>query len=817
MDESVAVEPQTTWVRVAVDGASAATDGGVLTYAVPHALCGMVAPGQLVWAPVRNRLVHAIVIENGQAEPAFDTRQLGSIVDPPIRLQPWQLRYAEWLARETASSVFRCATLFLPPGRKHRAVEWVIPAETLPDPLPDLTPRQRSTWRLIADTGAQPLDALRKATGQSLTSIVPALTNAGLMRVELRPEDSSPGDRIERFVRLLDGTTAVSERAHRQRDVLDGLRDIARFRRDGASDLVPLRELRIEVDASATTLKALAKKGAIELVDLPKRSVPVDRPEVAPTLSAAQARVWAHIESSLWRGDPTPNLIFGVTGSGKTEIYLRAVAWCLRQGKTAIILVPEIALATQVVRRFVDRFPGLVGIVHSRMTESERHEMWQLVASGEIRVLVGPRSALFAPFERLGVIVIDEEHDASFKQDSEPRYHARTAARRLAEEVGASLILGSATPSVESMWMAEHGRYQLLELPDRIAPSIADVPLELPPVSIVDMKDELRQGHTGLISRDLQAAVQRSLSRGEQSILLLNRRGMSTVVMCRACGHRLECPQCDIPLVFHQDRRQMLCHRCDFRAAPLERCPACDGRLDYFGAGTQRVESEVRRLWSDARILRWDQDAVRQRGGYDVMLRSVEHGEVDIVVGTQMVSKGFDLPLVTTIGVVQADTMLYLPDFRSGERTFQLLTQVAGRAGRRGPGSRVVFQTYTPDHYAIQAASRHDYRQFYADEVAFRQDHRYPPFFRLARFVRRGEREQQLAIEAGLFARDLARHAVQVDAEIELLGPTPAFVAKIRGVYQWQLVMRTGDMERMLDGLPVPPGWSVDIDPESML
>jgi primosomal protein N' (replication factor Y) (superfamily II helicase) len=292
---------------------------------------------------------------------------------------------------------------------------------------------------------------------------------------------------------------------------------------------------------------------------------------------------------------------------------------------------------------------------------------------------------------------------------------------------------------------------------------------------------------------------------------------MSTVVMCRNCGHRLQCPQCDIPLVYHRDRHELICHRCDWRDVPPDACPECGGRLDFFGAGTQRVEDEARKLFPEARVMRWDQDAVRQSGGYGRMLGLVEHGEVDIVVGTQMVSKGFDLPGVTSIGVVQADSLLYLPDFRSSERTFQLLTQVAGRAGRRGPGSTVVFQSYTPQHYAILAASQHDYERFYDDEITFRRDYQFPPFVRLARFVYRHDKEHGAALEAELMARALARHARLNDIEMELLGPTPAFVAKIRNQYQWQVVMRTSDMEGMLDGMPHRPGWVVDIDPESML
>jgi primosomal protein N' (replication factor Y) len=486
------------------------------------------------------------------------------------------------------------------------------------------------------------------------------------------------------------------------------------------------------------------------------------------------------------------------------------------------VLVPEIGLATQVVRRFIDRFPGRVAVLHSALKDAERLQVWEGIAEGRFDVVVGPRSALFAPMERLGVIIIDEEHDGAYKQDVEPRYHAREVATYLARQAGAGLIMGSATPAVESAWHAEQHDYRKLALAERVSPALLDASgtagaLALPKVEIIDLRLELRQGNTSLLSGTLQGYVRDSLDRGEQAILLLNRRGQSTVVLCRSCGSRLICPYCDIPLVFHRDRHMMICHRCNFQEKPPADCPVCDGPLDYFGAGTQRVEEEVRRTYPRASVLRWDQDSVRRQGGYEAMLRRVERREADIVVGTQMVAKGFDLPGVTTIGVINADTMVHLPDFRGPERTFQLLTQVAGRAGRRGPGSRVAIQTYTPRHYAIQAAAEHDYDAFYDAEIAFREQHGYPPFTRLVRYVVRDRNEKQAALEAEQMARQVAKHARRAGVEIDILGPTPAFIAKVRGDYQWQIVVRADDLEPLLDGIPTAPGWVVDVDPQSMM
>lgn len=817
-EEQAGARPR--YVHVAVDGVSATMNGGVLTYALPGDMDPLPAPGQVVWVPIRNKMMHGVVTSYTDDEPEFDTRPVGKPAEPPVGLTPEQLEVARWMARETASSLFACAALFLPPGRTHRAIEMFRMNDDADLSETELTPLQERVVDLLMERGELSLDDLRKETGRSLNSVLPELVAKKILIRELRPDDRVPGRRPVRMIRLLDANVQIPPRAPKQRAVLDEIIQLDRMLREQDHDLVRVSDLSQVIDVASGTLDALVEKGAIEIVEVPARDVPEPRAAIAPTLNPAQAAAWVTLERRLVAGDPTPNLLFGVTGSGKTEIYLRAVAWCIRHRKTALILVPEIALATQVVRRFIDRFPGKVAVLHSQLTDGERYEVWQSIAAGEVSVVVGPRSVLFTPVPNPGVIILDEEHDASFKQDSEPRYHARAVARKMAEVYRIPVVLGSATPSIETMWNAEEGTYHLLKLPDRVAPvrgSMLSQRLELPEVEVVDLKAELRQGNSGVLSTSLKAAVNRSLSRGEQAILLLNRRGMSTIVMCRSCGHRLECPNCDIPLVFHKDRHELICHRCDHRTVPPESCSECAGRLDYFGAGTQRVEEETRRQFPDARVMRWDQDAVRRSGGYAQMLQRVEDGHVDIIVGTQMVSKGFDLPGVTTIGVVQADSMLYLPDFRSPERTFQLLTQVAGRAGRRGPGSVVVFQTYTPDHYAVIAASKHDYDQFYSDEIRFREQFRFPPFYRLARFMIRSDKEATAAVEAEMMARELARFARANDIEMEMLGPTPAFVAKIRNQYQWQIVMRTKEMDRMLDGMPSRPGWVVDIDPESML
>jgi primosomal protein N' (replication factor Y) len=826
-DHSFAASQLTvTIAEIAVAGARSGSDG-LLSYSIPAQLRDSIDVGQVVWVPLRGKPTLGVVARLHGDAPAFAVKPLLAPVDPPTHVSADQLNTARWLARQSASSLYDALALFLPPGASHRARPYLRLTEQVDD-LSEFTPAQRRLLTLLTEQGETSLDAARSALGSSLTSIVPALEQAGAIATVYRVSDRLPKPRKERWVRLLDEPDAAAlSSAPAQEAIVTALRRRTRLATGDAGGFVPETDILGQSGSNRASLIALVDKGIVEEVErIQGRQVPEpDRgQDRVPELTPAQSVAWNAIERALHARDSTPFLLYGVTGSGKTELYLRAAAWCLRHGKSALVLVPEIALSSQVADRFASRFGNRVAVLHSGLSDGERYAAWQGIAAGRYAVVVGPRSALFAPAPNVGLIVLDEEHDPAYKQDSVPRYHARSVAEHLAQSLGAVLILGSATPSVETFWRSQQGDVCLLALPERVGPELlaADgsresTALELPRVDVVDMRLELHRGNTSLLSVPLQELLAGTLRRNEQAILLLNRRGLATVVLCRACGTVLQCPYCDIPLVYHQDRERLVCHRCDYREAPRHACPTCGGPLDYFGAGTQRVESEVRRLFPSARVLRWDQDAVRRAGGSEGLLRQVERGEINVVVGTQMVSKGFDLPRVTAIGVVNADTGLHLPDFRSGERTFSLLTQVAGRAGRRGPGSRVVVQSYTPEHYAIQAASRHDYDGFFTEEIDFRRQHRYPPFVRLARFLYRNRNDAACARAADQMARKLARHARERGVSMDLLGPAPAFASRVRGDYQWQVVLRSSDLEALLDGIPVDPGWTVDIDPQSLL
>ena len=522
--------------------------------------------------------------------------------------------------------------------------------------------------------------------------------------------------------------------------------------------------------------------------------------------TTAQTGALAEIERSLERGGPF--LLHGVTGSGKTEVYLRAAALTLARGRGVIVLVPEIALTTQVVARFVARFGERVALLHSALSEGERLDEWRRVLAGDADVVVGSRSALFAPLARPGLIVVDEEQEPSYKQESDPRYHAVDTALALGRIAGATVVLGSATPRITTWHAARSGEIVPLALPERVSE------LRLPPTTIVDLRLELKAGNRSTLSRALRVALERTIAKGEQAILYLNRRGYATAVLCRDCGYVVPCPACDIPFAYHADAT-LLCHRCGRHGTVPERCPQCaSARIRHLGVGTQRVEDDVRAAVPSARILRLDRDAVRRKGAHAAAFELMRSGKAQVIVGTQMVAKGFDLPGVTLVGVVNADTLLNLPDHTAAERTFELLTQVLGRSGRGTGGGRGILQTYLPDHYAVRAAAAHDYVAFAEAELEARKRFGHPPFGRLVLLQTAAKQQATVDRRATALAAAL-RDAAVGDAEV--LGPAPAFAAKKAGTFRAQVVLRGARPEAVLDRADVGPQWSIDVDPVTLL
>lgn len=545
---------------------------------------------------------------------------------------------------------------------------------------------------------------------------------------------------------------------------------------------------------------------------------PAEIPELTESQAAALQRVLKAIDQERQQ----TLLLQGVTGSGKTEVYIRAIEHVVRQGKQAIVLVPEISLTPQTRQRFQERFAE-VAVLHSQMTPSERHHHWQRIRSGHVQVVVGPRSAIFAPLPRLGLIVIDEEHDASFKQDTTPRYHARKVAGVRSKIEKIPLLLGTATPALETWHAAQTGAAEWIQLPSRIANR------PMPEVQLIDLRLRGDRSGGGAISRPLHVAVRETLAEKGQTILLLNRRGFATTIQCPACGHVVACPDCDMPLTHHRDGGRAICHYCDYTIATPPWCPVCrfDG-IRYSGLGTQKLEMEVKSRFPTANVARMDSDTMRRPGSHERVLTAFRNGEIQILLGTQMIAKGLDFPNVLLVGVINADSALHFPDFRAAERTFQLVTQVAGRTGRGSRGGRVIVQTFTPEHPAIQAASRHDYQQFAETEMAQRRKYGYPPLGSVARIIVRGPLEETAEAFAETIVEHLEKTRTQLGTEVRILGPAPPPIAKLRGKYRFHIMLQAaaagplGETIRRAVADLKPPSkeeiqFVIDIDPMDML
>ncbi len=539
------------------------------------------------------------------------------------------------------------------------------------------------------------------------------------------------------------------------------------------------------------TLRALVKKGIIRFVDMPFEKVKKEilAPETRPhLLRDEQKECFVKISAAIDSLKAQRILLHGVTASGKTEIYMQSITRCLEKNLTALVMVPEISLTPQMIEHFEGRFPGLVAVLHSRLTPAEKSRQWQAIIDKDARVVLGARSAVFAPLDSLGMIIIDEEHETTYKQEDAPRYHARDVAWWRARYNRAVLLLGSATPSLESYYLAGEGDTTLLTMKERVTPT------QLPPVKIVDMRKELKDKHRHIFSRLLLEELNGVLERDEQALLFINRRGFAGFVLCRECGFVVRCSSCDVSMTLHRDRQQMCCHYCAYEEPVPEICPGCGGiKIRYFSAGTQRVEDEVKKLYPGVSLIRMDRDTTTSRKAHDHYYRQFKDRKASILIGTQMIAKGFDFPDVTLVGVIAADTTLNLPDFRAPERTFQLLTQVSGRTARGPEGGKVIIQTYQPAHYSIEAAAKHDYCAFYDQELEKRSQLAYPPFSELLRFLFSAENEKAV-FEAATWFTELLE---PFNNDVEILGPAPASLYRIKEQYRVQTILKGEKLSRL--------------------
>ncbi|MFK8111567.1 MAG: primosomal protein N' [Rubripirellula sp.] len=589
-------------------------------------------------------------------------------------------------------------------------------------------------------------------------------------------------------------------------------------------------QLMVEANCTQDPIKRLQKKGLLQAdtrremsstTNSTRWQVDDGELEVSHTLTDDQSTALETIVNAVDSAEPRTLLLHGVTGSGKTEVYIRAIEHIVKFGRGAIVLVPEISLTPQTRGRFERRFPS-VAVLHSQMTPAERHFQWQRIRRGEVQVVVGPRSAVFAPLPRLGLIILDEEHDGSFKQDTQPRYHARKVAFARAKSLKIPLVLGTATPSLESWHATKTGHAELISMPTRVNDRV------MPDVQLVDLRVS-DDRTSGAISRPLHAAVKETLEEKGQVILLLNRRGFATTIQCPSCGDVVACPDCDMPLTHHRDGGKAVCHYCDYTIATPPWCPSCrfDG-IRYGGLGTQKLEMEVKARFPNARIARMDSDTMRRPGSHQKVLAAFRSGQVDILLGTQMIAKGLDFPNVLLVGVINADSALHFPDFRASERTFQLVTQVAGRTGRGDRGGRVVVQTFSPEHPAIQAASQHDYALFASGEMVNRRKFNYPPLGSVARIIIRGPSEDITEATAELLLSRLESARSTLGLEVRILGPAPPPMSKLRGKYRFHILLQAVDpshlgetIRRATETFTIPEKddvqYVVDIDPMDML
>ena len=587
-------------------------------------------------------------------------------------------------------------------------------------------------------------------------------------------------------------------------------------------------------ELNRSAVSALEKKGLVVVAEETVRRAPaMDGWEGASAeflkLTPDQREIYEGIAEAIDRHEFREVLIHGVTGSGKTEIYLHCISRTLEEGRSAIVLVPEISLTPQMVGRFEARFGKLLALQHSALGVGERFDEWQRAAAGEARIVVGARSAVFAPLLDLGMIVVDEEYDTAYKQDSTPRYNAVDVARFRAEAAGAVLALGSATPSIESYYAAwTSDGMELCELRERIEAR------PMPEVKVIDMRTEVKTGVGATFSGELLEKLEARLANGEQSMLFLNRRGFSTFLICPACGHTPQCPSCSVSLTHHHGEKVLKCHHCDYRMEVPEKCPECgDEDVHFLGLGTEKVADQVQRVFPNARVLRMDRDTVSAKGAYGAILRRFARGEADILVGTQMIASGHDFPNLTLVGVLNADTGLHRPDFRAAERTFQLLTQVAGRPGRAEKPGEVLVQTYNVDHYAIVAAARHAYREFYATELESRRQNLYPPFTALVRLIISADEQTEgmktatelaaVLEEVGVCAREGGEASGD---EMHYVGPAECALRKLRGRYRFSILLKgpdSGELRAAIGRLearvklPDGVGLSVDVDPLNMM
>jgi len=789
-------------------------------YRIPEKMKDSLGVGMRVLVPFKGRKVTGFSINLLEQPPKGveeRLREVEDLLDEAPLIDPQMLRFYRWISDYYLYPLGEVIKTGLPPGLQLKSELTLSLTQNGLEFLAQggLEPIQEKVFKEIGRCGRVSLKkVLKRFLKEVSRSQLFSWKRKGLLNIDVGIEGKEVKPKFEKVVQY-QGGESPQPISKKQAEILKWVKERGE---------ISYSELSKRFKSPSKPIQSLQAKGFLSLSrrevcrDLSVRSELKPYPKPEPTLN--QEAILGEILKGIRSKRFSPFLIYGVTGSGKTEIYLRAIEEVLIQGQEAIVLVPEISLTPLLLSRFIDRFGENLALLHSGLGRGERYDQWRRIWKGEVKIAIGARSAIFAPFKNVGIIIVDEEHDPSYKQEEKLKYHARDVAVVRAKQAEATLLLGSATPSLESFYNAEKGKFHLLNLPERIEGR------PLPRVEVVDVKKE-----GGLLSEKLRAALQKNIEDKKQSLLFLNRRGFANFILCPDCGLTFKCPNCSVTLTYHLRDRSLRCHYCDYRIQAPGDCPKCQGhRLQGMGIGTERLEQEIKSLFPGAHVERMDRDTTSRRRSHLQILKRLESGSIDILVGTQMIVKGHDFPNVTFVGVVSADTSLHFPDFRSSERTFQLLTQVAGRAGRGEFFGEVVIQTFNPDHYSILRAKDHDYIGFYQEEIQFRKALEYPPFSRFINFRLVGNSEKRtkgMAEEIGRIGQSLLKKGY--GKGIEILGPSMAPFAKMRGKFRWQMLAKgkspqllhqfakeiASRMEAPLKGKGV--NLDIDVDPISIL
>ncbi|MBO8167844.1 MAG: primosomal protein N' [Thermoanaerobacteraceae bacterium] len=764
-------------------------------YKIPESLKEQISVGVRVTVPFGSGTYQGYVVDLADRADVSTAKSIKNVLDTKPVFTVKDIELARWMAEQYMCPFVAALECMLPAGLKYesrtvvRLKENAEEVAALLNTLKFLNPDAAAVLQELMDRQTVALQALEnKFPGKNIAEGLQQLKQYGI--IEVRKEFYQTGIRYAQMAVVPESIReqAAEELQHLRRRAPKQAILLETILQAGGE--IGVSNLLQRCGASRSSLNGLVDKGLVKLKKQVDHSNAGSTNFLGFPLTDEQRQVYRRLQEAIRITRYRPFLLHGVTGSGKTEIYLRAVASVLQKGRQALVLVPEIALTPQMTKQFTDRFGEQVAVLHSGFGRSKRLQEWLRIRNGEANVVLGARSAVFAPLADIGLIIIDEEHESSYKQDRVPKYHAREVAEFRAQQHQAVLLIASATPSLESYASARRGRYQLLTMKRRASNR------PLPAVAVVDMREERRQGNSGIFSTALYQSLESCIDKGNQAILFLNRRGYSSFFICTKCGFTIRCPHCDIALTYHDTGKRLLCHYCGHRQQVTHRCPRCGAyAVGGVGCGTQQVEHEVKHLFPGVPVIRVDVDTTRRQGSHERLLEDFRSGKAQLLIGTQMVAKGLDFPNVTLVGVVSADTGLNLPDFRSWERTFQLLTQVAGRAGRGKLPGRVIVQTYNPDNPAIEKAKVHDYDGFFREEIKRRRHFGYPPFCHLLRILITGQEQQTVMDSSQVLADCIKEHLSSVAGE--LLGPAPAPVSKIKDRHRWHVVLKSPYLQEL--------------------